>query len=200
MRGMLAVWVLVVAGCTHGQMRLRPPVTYQTCVIACETLTLKPDHTFSYNLDGDLWKNLTTSGKWSQDGRYLTLKSDQNPCLPGLTEGRHDGVSGGVEVDVVTTMGSRVVEASVEAGSASSSVRVQPTLDKTLFVPLVGLRWLEVTGWSLGRCRYDVHDPNANSFRVILTPGDLSPMNATYLLTPEGVVAVSGQELKRRRE
>lgn len=196
MRIIAAIALLLGIACAPVRLQVNSPVTYRECIMACETLTLKPDHTFVYNLDGDLWNDLSTTGKWSQDGEYLVLESDQTPCAPGLSESRRDGLTGGIEVSVVRADGGPVVEASVEAGTPYQSVLVRQTLDEELFVPLVAPTWIEVSSWSLGTCRYDVHDRSANVFRAVVTEGDMAPKNGRFLLTDKSIIAV-GQELKR---
>ena len=46
-----------------------PVGAYQACAMACETIQIRGDHTFEQVLDGDLYNNERTLGKWTSLGR-----------------------------------------------------------------------------------------------------------------------------------
>jgi hypothetical protein len=55
----LAASLALMSGCRSGF-----PGTYEACSMQCETLVLRPDHTFSLTLTGDLATGESTTGTW----------------------------------------------------------------------------------------------------------------------------------------
>jgi hypothetical protein len=64
-RSLLLLVALPVFGniSAHGQSKVLAGA-YQSCEMACQTIQIRPDHTFERVLDGDLFNDERTVGKW----------------------------------------------------------------------------------------------------------------------------------------
>jgi hypothetical protein len=178
-RNLLAVAVLAsLTGCATVVSRHDAAGTYRSCDLACQTLVLKPDHRFEYQLDGDLYGHEVTAGQWSQEGDLITLEG-MNPCSSNLEEFR-SGRPEGIEIRI-RWEGSRRVDDRIGATDGYASVMALPDEDGKVVIPIAKPNQILAEGYYLGSCSWQVKQPGSDTFVVTLKPAAGPPSRGPTL-------------------
>lgn len=114
---LLIIAVLAFLGFVTGNTQTKAIIgAYQSCEMACQTIQIRSDHTFERVLDGDLFNDERTIGKWVYLGRNRIKATGPKPGGPPKVE---ENSGSGDSFQVVVTDFVRAVLPQVEiAGKA----------------------------------------------------------------------------------
>ena len=171
--------------------------TYRACAMHCQTLVLRSDGTFEMTNTGDLFNNQHSSGRWSRDGDYLELTSDEEPCRDGMQE-TMAGRAGDIEIIVTDESGDPWIDGTVGASMPRLRITTQPDFNGRAVFPIESPSEITVDGLYTGRCVYVPSSRESDTFRIRVRPADMPPLKEErYLFTGDGIIAVSSWKLER---
>jgi hypothetical protein len=163
----------------------------------CETLVLRNDGTFVLTLDGDLFNNQQSSGRWSREGDYVELTSDENPFRNPMEE-RVTGRSGDIEIILTDENGDAWVDGTVGASTPPLWIETQPDGLGRAVLSIQSPEKIFVDGFYTGHCEYVPSSRESDTFIIHLIPTDMPPLRARrYRVTEKGLVQVKSWELER---
>jgi hypothetical protein len=139
---------------------------YQDCPFHCRTIQVRPDGTFVYRLDGDLYNDERVAGTWTWlgDGR-LRATSPENTTPPTVAE-TSDPREAGFRVSVVDEHGALVRGAELTPLAPERGAPVATDEAGGAELPRCAEFEVKFQGY---RGRYRPKDPASNRFEVTLS-------------------------------
>jgi hypothetical protein len=128
---------------------------YQDCPFACLAIQVKPDHTFVYRLDGDLYNDQRYSGTWS-----YTPDNRLHPIIPPKLFAVHESTDADKDrfrVTVVDEFGAAIQDALVVPAGASRELTSRTNRDGLAVIARCDEFEVRMSGYQ------DVHYRPANS-------------------------------------
>jgi hypothetical protein len=171
--------------------------TYRFCAMHCQTLVLRANGTFQMTLDGDLFNNQQSSGRWSRDGDYVELTSDEDPCRPGMEE-TVTGRNRDIEIAVTDENGNPWIDGTVGASIPRLWLKAQPDYQGRAVFSIESPTEVVVDGFYTGRCVYVPSSSESDTFTIRVRPAEMPPLRQErYLIREGGIIQVNSLELMR---
>ena len=145
---------------------------YKYCAFACRFLKINPDFTFEQLLDGDLFNNQRTEGKWQFAGankiKAETARPSGEPKVKESTENRNSFL-----VIVVDSSSAVVSNAEISGEAKGEKFRCVTSQDGGCEIPKSNKFDVAFASY---RGTHKVKDTNADVFTVELTYDKLEPI------------------------
>jgi len=154
---------------------------YRDCMFACRTILIKPDHTFIYRLDGDLFNGETHNGTWQSIGKSLLRASSPEdhtaPIVTQRTSNRHDDFL----VTVIEASQATVKGAIVSGLAGNATFKVETSDNGLARIPKCKRFEIQFNGY---RGSFVITDAQADEFIVSLTYEQMANwvINQTWLV------------------
>lgn len=143
---------------------------YQDCPFACLTIQIKPDHTFDYRLDGDLFNDERYRGTWSYVAENQ-MRAIIPPKPPEVHESTHADKNH-FRVTVVDEVGATIPDALVVPAGASQELASRTNRDGLTVISRCDVFEVRMSGFQ------DVHyrpvNGDSNEFRVTIPASSLA--------------------------
>jgi hypothetical protein len=145
---------------------------YKHCAFTCRFLKINPDFTFEQLLDGDLFNNQRTEGKWQFIGankiKAETSRPSGEPNVKETTENRNNFL-----IIVVDSSGAVVSNAEISVETSGEKFRCITSQDGSCEIPKSDKFDVAFASY---RGTHKVKDAHANVFTVELTYDKLEPI------------------------
>jgi hypothetical protein len=139
---------------------------YQFCSMACRTIQIKRDHTFTEHLDGDLYNDQRYSGTWSWLGKnQIHAIIPQNTTTPKVAE-NSDPETKGLLIRVLDESGATLPNAEIRNVESSTGRFFKTGIDGVVHINRCDefeIRFLDYHG------RYRILKKENNVFTITLT-------------------------------
>lgn len=158
--------ILTVFGtiAAHGQSKVLVGA-YQSCEIACQTIQIRSDHTFERVLDGDLFNDERTVGKWISLGgnriRAIGPKPSGQPKVEETTTARNN-----FQVTVTDYVGAVLPQVELVGIADGKTFRCLTNDDGYCEIPICQSFTVVRQHYS---GIYHVNNPSSRTFRVELS-------------------------------
>ena len=155
---------------------------YRHCLMGCLTVQIRPDNTFTYHLDGDLYNDERATGTWSFAGDNK-IRAVLPAAKLDVDERSLPGASG-FRIRVTDQAGDTLPDAMVWVVVAPTSPLVVSTVDKDGWATLPRCDEFDVL-WAHIRMRYKPRRVESNEFTVRVPLTGIMPQGFDGLLMIE---------------
>ena len=172
---------------------------YQGCPFPCHTIQIRPDHTFIYRLDGDLFNDERYSGTWEYlGGNKFHAVIPENQTTPLVKE---ESVEGRADFQLQVSDSSGALIPGVTITSISTKEIKKAITNDSGTATIVHCDEFEVSFGSY-RGKYRPLRTGANTFKVVLTVEQTSALSVDDVwLVEKNYLYIGGDDGKfdRRR-